>query len=100
MSSAEGLARTAAATLASTAGVARFRDGRLEPDWLSRNLRPRWRMVRLNGAWYNRDRLRARLNNRGPQVPATRRDLAEAEVANVRDPNPWSLSRYDARHVM
>lgn len=98
MSTTEELARTAANRLAAEAGVARYRDGRLEPNWLSRNLRPRWRMVRLNGQWYNRDLLRNRITDRGAQVPATRRALTNAEARNVRNTNPWSLSRYTGRH--
>lgn len=98
--SAEGIARTAAMSLASAAEVARFRDGRLEPDWLSRDLRPRWRMVRLNGQWYNRNRLRDRVEARGPQVPATRRQLSNREQTNVTNTNPWSLSRYSQRYVI
>lgn len=100
MSTSEGIARAAATSLASTAGMARFRDGRLETDWLSRDLRPRWRMVRLNGQWYNRNRLRNRVQARGPQVPATRRELTNAELDNVTNANPWSLSRYSERHVL
>lgn len=96
----EAIARAAATNLASTAGVARFRDGRLEPDWLSRDLRPRWRMLRLNGQWYNRNRLRDRLEERGPQVPATRRALTAQELANARNTNPWSLSRYRGRYTI
>lgn len=98
--SAEGIARAAATNLASTAGMARFRDGRLEPDWLSRDLRPRWRMVRLNGQWYNRNQLRNRVAGRGAQVPATRRELTNQELANVTNTNPWSLSRYSERHTI
>lgn len=84
---AEGVARAAAARLAAAAGVARYRNGRLDIDWFSRSLRPRWRMVRLNGQWYDRDGVRGLA-----AVPATRRRLTAAELAHVRDPAPWSLA--------
>lgn len=97
---AEGVARAAATRLAEQAGVARYRNGRLEVDWLSRALLPRWRMVRLDGQWYERRALRDAVRGGASQVPATRRRLTAAEVADAVDDAPWSLSRYTARHSM
>ena len=82
----------AASRLASIVGAARVRNGRLDVDWLSRALRPRWRMVLLNGQWYDREGLRERVRDRGPEVPGTRRPLSAAEREDVDDPNPWSLA--------
>lgn len=88
-------AKNAAETLRDLADVARARNGRLEIDWLSRAQMPRWRMVELNGQWYDRDALRALLNRRPrPEaVPASRRALTVAELQRVRDPAPWTLLR-------
>lgn len=97
---AEGVARAAAARLAGHAGVARYRNGRLEVDWLSRSLAPRWRMVRLDGQWYDRQALRDAVRGGAVEVPATRRRLSAEEVADAVNETPWSLSRYTGRHSM
>lgn len=75
------------------AAAARARNGRLAIDWLSRAQKPRWRMVWLDGEWYNRARLRRDVDARprAPAVPASRRPLTPAELADLRDPNPWGL---------
>lgn len=70
-------------------GTARTRNGRPALDWLSRRSKPRWRMLALNGQWYDRNSLRAR---RPTVVPHSRRPLTEAELATILDPNPWSLA--------
>ena len=75
------------------AGVARARNGRLEINWISRTQRPRWRMVFLDGRWYERESL-GRLLDRRPspeRVPASRRQLTTEELWKLRDPNPWRL---------
>jgi len=79
------------------AGVLRARNGRLAIDWLSRRQKPRWKMVALNGQWYDRDRLQRELKTRPPPaaVPASRRRLTQAELGALSDPNPWRL--YDRR---
>ena len=83
-----------AETLRDLAGVMRARNGRLAVDWVSRRQEPRWRMLRLDGQWYDRRRLRALLASRPrPEVvPASRRRLSAAELAAVRDANPWRLA--------
>lgn len=95
---------TAAATAASTdaaeqlrvlAGVARARNGRLATDWISRREKPRWKMIPLDGLWYNRERLRRFMRARPPPpiVPVSRRKLTSREVDAVFDTNPWRLAR-------
>jgi hypothetical protein len=90
---AERTATNAARSLSAALGMARTRNGRPELDWFSRAQVPRWRMLRLNGTWYGRDALRRHLDRRGgePRVPVTRRVLTPREVAEVMDPNPWTL---------
>ena len=78
-------------TLRVMAQVARARNGRLAIDWISRRQRPRWRMLRLNGDWYDRQRLGETVRRRGPVVPASRRPLTPAELEELEDPNPWGL---------
>lgn len=90
------LSRSAGAALANQLGLARQRNGRLEVDWLTRELRPRWRMIQLDGQWYDLEGLRARLASspRGrPEVPGSRRALTAEELAAILDPNPWSLAQ-------
>lgn len=75
------------------AGVARSRNGRLAVNWLSRQQKPRWRMVRMDSEWYDRDRMRDWTIRRGEFVPVSRRALTVAELVDLRDPNPWGLLR-------
>lgn len=77
--------------LKAIAEVHRTRDGRLAVNWLSRRSKSRWKMVALNGQWYDRQRLRDRVKNR-PVVPHSSRRLAEAELAEILNLNPWSLA--------
>lgn len=86
---------SAAEQLRALAGVARARNGRLQIDWISRRQVPRWRMVALNGQWYDRERLKRLLASRPPPaaVPASRRKLSRAEQNRVNDARPWALFR-------
>ncbi len=77
--------------LQNLAGTARTRNGRLAINWQSRRSMPRWRMVPLNGQWYNRGRLRATVQRR-PKVPHSGRALTAEELANALNTNPWSLA--------
>lgn len=86
-------AEGAADSLRALARMARARNGRLQINWVSRAQKPRWRMVFLDGQWYERDGLRALLDRRPkPEVvPASRRRMTNAELRALRDPNPWGL---------
>lgn len=65
-------------------GVARYLDGRLAGDRLSRREVARWRLVRLNGVWYDRARLAAQMRLAAARrVPHSRRQLTPAESANL-----------------
>jgi hypothetical protein len=74
-------------------GVRRVRNGRLAINRLSRAAKPRWRMILLDGQWYDRDRLRALVSNtrRRTAVPHSARALTAAELADVMDLEPWTL---------
>ena len=73
------------------ARVKRYRNGRLAVDVMSRRQKPRWRMLMMNGDWYDRDSLRAEMRAMGHFVPQTRRALAQAEVAHIQNSEPWRL---------
>ena len=90
----DAAAEDAAESLRRLVGAARARNGRLAVDWISRDQKPRWRMVRLDGVWYDRDALRALLDRRPPPpaVPFSRRALTAAELRTVRNDNPWALA--------
>lgn len=95
---ADAAAADAAETLRQVLGMRRKRNGRLEIDWIDRTQKPRWKQVRYNGQWYDRDKLRQLLNRRPkPEVvPATRRALTRAELEAVRNANPWRLGPPEA----
>ncbi len=83
--------------LAAWLGMHRVRNGRLGVNRLSRREKARWRMLALNGEFYDRDRLRAALADQArrglaaPVVPHSRRRLTRAELDAIADPNPWRL---------
>lgn len=77
-------------------GVRRTRNGRLAINRLSRTAKPRWRMILLDGQWYDRNRLRALVIDaqragRRTVVPHSLRNLTPAELANATDLQPWTL---------
>lgn len=81
---------------AAAAGMHRTRNGRLEVDQLSRRLQPRWKMVRVDGRWYDRRALAAwLLGHPGlatvPYAPASRAGIARNQVAAITDANPYRL---------
>jgi hypothetical protein len=77
--------------LKNAAEMHRTRDGRLDMDQLSRTMRPKWAMIRMNGAYYDRKGLAEWLLSRGKFSPATRRPLTRAEIADVEDANPHGI---------
>ena len=75
-------------------GVRRTRNGRLAINRLSRTAKPRWRMILLDGQWYDRDLLRAMAadaRRNGFRIPHSMRALTAAELGDVTDPEPWTL---------
>lgn len=83
----------AAEQLRQLAQVARTRNGRLNIDWISRSQKPKWKMLRFDGAWYDRNALRRLLARRPqpPRVPSTARALLSPELGRVTNTNPWRL---------
>lgn len=80
--------------LQNTTQTSRVRNGRLAINWLSRRAIARWRMIPLDGQWYDRGRLKASVRAAaGPEaVPHSRRKLTPAELRNVMNSAPWSLA--------
>jgi hypothetical protein len=97
--------QNATAELLNLTEAPRYRNGRLEIDWFSRRQLARWRMMPLDGQWYDRGRLRDWLRRRAQDrqgrvqtrastydvVPASRRRLTPAEARDAQDTNPWRL---------
>lgn len=85
---------SAAEELRVLAGMARARNGRLEINWISRYEKPRWKMIKLDGEWYDRERLKKLLDRRPkPEIVpgGSRRKLTAAELSLIRDTTPYSL---------
>ena len=76
--------------VADAAGVHRERDGRLDVDHFSRRLMPRWKMVRVDGRYFDRKALGAWLLERKTS-PITRRPLGARELVNATDPRPHRI---------
>lgn len=71
-------------------GMHRGRDGRLDVDQFSRRLIPRWRMVRVDGRFFERKALARWLLERGVS-PVSRRPVTGAEFADATNANPYRI---------
>lgn len=89
----ESTTTEAAETLRRLTKTARYRNGRMDVNWVSRAQMPRWKMMRLDGTWYERRGLDRLLRRRPPPevAPVGRRQLTARELTALRDPNPWTL---------
>jgi hypothetical protein len=73
---------------------ARYLNGRLALNWLGRRMKSRWRMVLLDGQWYDRTGIRAWIKARldrglGAFVPHSKKPLTKADMFAIYDPNPY-----------
>lgn len=81
------------AALQDLTGVHRTRNGTLALDWLTRTSRPRWRMLRLDGQWYDLGALRGSPNfTARSAVPHSYRRLSNAEERDVLNARRYSLA--------
>lgn len=80
------------ADLANLTGMHRARNARLEVDYLSRGLEPRWQMVRVDGTWYDRRALAEWLVAHGGQTPTRRWTVPPEDVEDVTDPAPYRIA--------
>ena len=72
----------------------RARNGRLAPDMLSRRLQARWRLLFLDGQYYDRARLRRlveRVGRARAVVPDSRRRFGPSDWEALDDPSPWRV---------
>lgn len=84
--------------LQNTTQMSRTRNGRMAINWLSRRAIARWRMIPLDGQWYERGRLKTSVAAApAGTVPHSRRKLTEAELRNVMNSAPWSLAPWRRR---
>lgn len=77
--------------LANETQLHRTRNGRLNIDMFSRTLKPRWTLVKMNGAYYDRRQLAEWLKQRGATTPFTRRRMTNKEIQNVGNKNPYRI---------
>lgn len=78
-------------SLANETELHRTRNGRLNVDMFSRTLKPRWTLIKMNGAYYDRKELAKWLKERGALAPSSRRRMTNAETRNVSDKNPYRI---------
>ena len=72
----------------------RYLNGRLALNWLGRRMKSRWRMVLLDGQWYDRFGIRAWIKARldrglGAFVPHSKKPLSKADMGAIYDPTPF-----------
>ncbi len=79
------------ANLANETELHRTRNGRLNIDMFSRTLKPRWTLVKMNGAYYDRRELAKWLKQRGSVTPIARRKMTAEETRNVGNRNPYRI---------
>lgn len=77
--------------LTKEAQLHRSRNGRLNIDMFSRTLKPRWTLIKIDNAYYDRRGLAKWLKERGNFVPMSRRKLTTNETRNASDPNPYRI---------
>lgn len=73
---------------------ARYLNGRPALNWLGRRMKSRWRMVPLDGEWYDRAGIRAWISARTQRglavyVPHSKKPLTSADVLAIYDPFPF-----------
>jgi hypothetical protein len=78
-------------TLMDLTGVHRYRNGRMDVDFSSRGLQPRWKLVKVDGVWYDRKDMARWILDRGPVSPVTRRPLTPETVTNATNVAPFRI---------
>ena len=77
--------------ISSMTDMHRTRNGRLDIDQFSRGLKPKWRMIRIDGAYFDRRKLAEWLTTRGKFAPTTRRALTSREIEALQNANPYRI---------
>ena len=72
--------------------IHRYKNGRLEIDYFSRELRPKYTLIKLDNKYYDRVSLKKFLNDRvSSTVPESVRMLNAREIANAKNNNPFRI---------
>jgi len=72
--------------------IHRYRNGRLELEYFSRQQLPRYSLIKLDDSYYGLNSLRTYLKERNTTVvPKTRRRLTKDELAVVFNRNPYRI---------
>ena len=78
--------------LANNLEIHRYRNGRLELEYFSRQQLPRYALIKLDGNLYGLNSLKTYLKERNTTiVPKTRRQLTPAELAMIFNKNPYRI---------
>lgn len=72
--------------------IHRFRDGRPEIDYFSRELRPKYTLIKLDGKYYDRQSLEKFINEKASNiVPESLRSLNNKEIDNAKNKTPYKI---------
>ncbi|APC25778.1 hypothetical protein BST79_gp265 [Only Syngen Nebraska virus 5] len=72
--------------------IHRYRNGRLEIDYFSRKMSPKFSLIELDGKYYDRDSLKKFVAEQASNiVPESLRVLNSKEKANVNNKNPYRI---------
>ena len=72
--------------------IHRYRNGRLEIDYFSRKMSPKFSLIELDGKYYDRDSLKKFVTEQASNiVPESLRVLNSKEKANVNNKNPYRI---------
>ena len=72
--------------------IHRYKNGRLETEYFSRQQLPRYALINLDGDLYGRNSLKTYLKERNTTiVPKTRRQLTKDELAVIFNNNPYRI---------
>jgi hypothetical protein len=70
----------------------RYRNGRSEIDYFSRQLRPRYSLIEIDGKYYDREKLRKYIINQGSAIaPETLKAMNKKNTNNTMNTNPWRI---------
>lgn len=72
--------------------IHRYKNGRLETEYFSRQQLPRYALIKLDDSYYARNALKTYLKERNTTiVPKTRRKLTPDELALIFNRNPYRI---------
>lgn len=70
----------------------RYRNGRSEIDYFSRQLRPRYSLIEIDGKFYDRKMLEDYIKKQGSTIaPETLKAMNASQITNATNTNPWRI---------